>query len=222
MFTPLVIGGTKTSRSPGMPAPVRMFQTMAARGTEDMTLFSLYEPGSVPSRQPRKIGSRRWVMQLTRIVGRGGTSETSPVTHRRALPAPRSPRRRGSAARSRSRSWRAPHEEGGPRHPDQPERPLGAAGLVVSRAGSLGSRGDVCAPSTIGNGGSIGSDPRGPGSARAATSPVRGRTPCQVTPGTGRRHRSPLGWTPTPLSPATLTPARGAAPRPSSVRTDMR
>ena len=103
MFTPLVIGGTKTSRSPGMPAPVRMFQTMAARGTEDMTLFSLYEPGSVPSRQPRKIGSRGWVMQLIRIVGRGGTSETSPVN------SPKGPSRSQVAASSRiSRSITIP------------------------------------------------------------------------------------------------------------------
>src|SRR5205807_5487334 len=58
MFTPLVIGGTKTSRTPGMPAAVRMFHAIAARCTDDITLFSLYEPGRVPSRQPRKIGSR--------------------------------------------------------------------------------------------------------------------------------------------------------------------
>ena len=41
MFTPLVIGGTKTSRTPGMPAPFRMFQAIAARCTDDITLFSL-------------------------------------------------------------------------------------------------------------------------------------------------------------------------------------
>ena len=41
MFTPFVIGGTKTSRMPGMPAAVRMFQAIAARCTEDITLFSL-------------------------------------------------------------------------------------------------------------------------------------------------------------------------------------
>ena len=77
MLTPLVMGGTNTSRMPGMPAPVRMFQAMAARCTDDITLFSLYEPGSVPSRQPRKIGSRRCVIHVTFMVGRGvGTSET--------------------------------------------------------------------------------------------------------------------------------------------------
>ena len=49
----------------------------AVRWTDDITLFSLYEPGKVPSRQPRKIGSRRCVMHVTCIVGRGvGTSET--------------------------------------------------------------------------------------------------------------------------------------------------
>ena len=41
MFTPLVIGGTNTSRTPGIPACVRMFHAIAARWTEDITLFSL-------------------------------------------------------------------------------------------------------------------------------------------------------------------------------------
>jgi hypothetical protein len=54
-----------------------MFHAIAARCTDDITLFSLYEPGKVPSRQPRKIGSRRCVMHVTCIVGRGvGTSDT--------------------------------------------------------------------------------------------------------------------------------------------------
>src|SRR6266852_9488805 len=80
MFTPFVIGGTKTSRTPGMPATVRIFHAIAARWTDDITLFSLYEPGSVPSRQPRKIGSLRYVMQVTFMVGRGvGMSDTYPV-----------------------------------------------------------------------------------------------------------------------------------------------
>jgi hypothetical protein len=60
-----------------MPAPFRMFQAMAARCTEDITLFSLYEPGRVPSSEPRKIGSRRCVMHVTFMVGRGvGRSDT--------------------------------------------------------------------------------------------------------------------------------------------------
>ena len=41
MFTPLVIGGAKTSRMPGMPAALRIFQAMPARCTDDITLFSL-------------------------------------------------------------------------------------------------------------------------------------------------------------------------------------
>jgi hypothetical protein len=50
---------------------------MAARWMDDVTLFSLYEPARVPSRLPRKIGSRQCVLQVTRIVGRGvGTSAT--------------------------------------------------------------------------------------------------------------------------------------------------
>src|SRR5205807_9956386 len=71
MFSPLVVGGTQTSRTPGMPAAVRMFHAIAARWTEDITLFSLYEPGSVPSSVPRKIGSRRCVRQVICIAGRG-------------------------------------------------------------------------------------------------------------------------------------------------------
>jgi len=46
--------------------------------TEDITLFSLPEPGSVPSRQPWKIGALRCVMHVIFMVGRGvGISETT-------------------------------------------------------------------------------------------------------------------------------------------------
>jgi hypothetical protein len=77
MFTPACTGGHHTSVMPGTPARSSTFQAVAARMIEEHIPFSEKQPGIEPSMVPRKIGSLRWVMAVTRMVGFG---ERSPAT----------------------------------------------------------------------------------------------------------------------------------------------
>src|SRR3989304_4439752 len=68
-LVPLVTGCTCTLTMPGTPCCSRIFQAMAARWMEDIMLFSLYEPGRVPSCVPRRMGSLRWGGHATVVPG---------------------------------------------------------------------------------------------------------------------------------------------------------
>ena len=71
---PAWTGGHHTSVMPGTPARSSTFQAVPARMIDEQIAFSEKLPGSVPSMLPRKIGSLRWVMAVTRMVGLGDLS----------------------------------------------------------------------------------------------------------------------------------------------------
>ena len=71
---PAWTGGHQTSVMPGTPARSSTVQAVAARMIDEQIAFSEKLPGSDPSIVPRRIGSLRWVMAVTRIVGLGDLS----------------------------------------------------------------------------------------------------------------------------------------------------
>ena len=71
---PACTGGHQTSVMPGTPARSSTFQAVPARMIEEQMAFSEKLPGSEPSMLPRRIGSLRWVMAVTRMVGLGERS----------------------------------------------------------------------------------------------------------------------------------------------------
>ena len=83
---PAWTGGHHTSVMPGTPARSSTDHAVAARMIEEHTAFSEKLPGSEPSIVPRRIGSLRWVMQVTRMAGLGGRFKiaASPASGTRA------------------------------------------------------------------------------------------------------------------------------------------
>ena len=77
MLMPVCTGGHHTSVTPGTPARSSTFHAVAARMIDEQTPFSEKLPGIEPSMVPRRIGSVRWVMAVTRMVG---FAERSPAT----------------------------------------------------------------------------------------------------------------------------------------------
>ncbi len=71
---PAWTGGHHTSVVPGTPARSSTPQAVAARMIDEQIAFSEKLPGNDPSMQPRRIGSWRWVMAVTRMVGFGDLS----------------------------------------------------------------------------------------------------------------------------------------------------